>query len=166
MTKQSNLMVPRSLDQSNSAGWYTRSQAVAKASLYNCSADHDLTPAAHEKITSGTIVLGGKGWAVAEAPVFGMTARETSGFSPTRRVEWEGFELDAMVHPNLPAGTPPKSKLRPYNYAVAALVTEQQRRRAHDLALSIIVQADGSELINVEIACFRGQGTARRAKLV
>jgi len=97
-----------------------------------------------------------------------MKARVTGQFTPTRKATWRDFEIAIMVHPGLPSGKIPKSALRPYNHAVGELITDEQCRVAESLKLPVLKQADGRQLINVELASFasQGAGSPHRATLV
>lgn len=148
------------------SGWYTRNDGVKNAFLFNCSRESDLMESDRDNIRAGTVVLGGKGWVVAERHVFGIRAQTTCAFVPTRTANWQDFEISIMVHPDLPTGPIRKPALRPYNYAVAALTTERQVAKARELNLPVLLQPDGSQLINVELSTFTGQGKAHRASLV
>ena len=146
--------------------WYRQSALVKNAFLFNCR-DTDLQPRPGARIEKGQIVVGAVGLVAAEQIVPGFSGT-LAGFKSNRRCDWQNFTLPCMVHPDVPSTAAPRSALRNFNYAVAELADPDALKVATNLGLPVIQDANGRNLINVEISSFQRQGEAspRRATLL
>ncbi len=145
--------------------WYNEDRDVAGAFLYNCR-DSDLRSGG-TGIKRGDLVLGAVGVVSAERDVPHRSGKKLA-FKPSRRCEWQGFELECMVHPDLPATARTKAEVRPFNYIVAELPDAHAKAKAAQLRLPIQPDSKGRILVNLECATFQrqGNGSPRRAKLL
>jgi hypothetical protein len=135
---------------------------IANAFLYNL---RDFDAQTGGQISKGDIAQGAIGYAVAESTVVGWTAK-TVRFRSSRKCKWQGFELPCMVHLQTPRGKSSYSKLRDFNYVVAAVINEQVASIAKKLHLPYLITSDGKPVFNLEISRFQKQGHERRATLL
>lgn len=146
--------------------WYQESPFIRNAFLCHCR-DGDVQRRSGAKIEQGAIIPGAVGVAAAEQVVPGFTANPVA-FNPTRRCDWQGIELQCMVHPEVPAGAKTKKELRHFNNAVAELPDDAAARLASSVGVPVVTLHDGRRVINIELSSFQRQGIAnpRRAKLL
>ena len=73
-----------------------------------------------------------------------------------------------MAHPSAPASNAPQKELRRFNYVAAELPNPEAVALAHRLGLPVLLDDEGRNLVNLEIASFQrqGRGSSRRAKLI
>jgi hypothetical protein len=144
--------------------WYEEEPAVAAAFLFNC---HDDDLRRGGRILAGSIVRGTGGPVASEKEVFGLSGTLLA-FQPTRRCEWQGHELRCMVHAQMPSSAKTKAQLRPYNYVVAELETEEQACTARNIGVPVVTTPEGRRLVNLECSTFekQGAGSRRRAKMM
>jgi hypothetical protein len=141
--------------------WYQEGPEFKKAFLYNLR-DNDVQEGG--RIPQGAIVQGSVGFVAAEAEVFGWTGKVVA-FSANRRCTWHDFELPCMASPSLPTGKVAGGLLRDWNYAVAAITSEEAKSLADDLKIPAVKTPQGVWVINVELARFERQGAGRRVTL-
>ncbi len=146
--------------------WYKKGLLIKNAFLFNCR-DDDLTIQSGAQIPKGSIVSGTIGYVAAEELVPGSSATLVP-FEPNRRCAWQDFELACMAHPDAPTPNAPQEELRRFNYIVAELPNPEARALARRLALPVLVDDQGRNLVNLEIARFerQGRGSPRRAKIL
>ncbi|PWU21782.1 MAG: hypothetical protein C5B50_01095 [Verrucomicrobia bacterium] len=150
------------MSQKFSIYWYQQGPEFKQAFLYNLR-DNDVQQGG--KIPLGAIIQGSVGLVAAEAEVFGWTGKLVP-FNANRRCEWQGYELPCMASPALPAGKVSGGILRDWNYAVAAITSDQVKSMAESLKIPVVKTPEGTWVINVELARFERQGAGRRATLI
>lgn len=144
--------------------WYQEDDSIAKAFLYHLR-DGDIHPGG--SIEKGEIVAGCYGFAVAESRVEGYSGQSVP-YKANRRCQWNGLELRCMTHPDIPVTAKTKKDLRGFNYAIAEVQRDEERKLAIDVGVPVVEDQDGIHLINVELTTFQrqGAGNPRRAKLI
>lgn len=114
----------------------------------------------------GDVVLGVKGFVVAENSIFGIRPRTISKFRANRRCEWKGMELPCMVHPRTPGSAMSSGALKPFNYVIAELPDEEVMRKALGYGVPVVVTGNRRFLCNLEVTRFKPQTVDRRARLI
>lgn len=142
--------------------WYNEGPEFKQAFLYNLR-DNDVQEGG--KIPRGAIVQGSVGFVAAEVEVFGWTGKVIP-FAANRRCMWHNFELPCMAAPALPGGKVSGTVLRDWNYAVAAITSDEVKSFADNLKVPAVKTPEGVWVINVELARFERQGPGRRAAWV
>ncbi len=145
--------------------WYREETTVANAFLYNCR-DDDLYRDSKNQIMRGMIVVGKNGIAIAENVVPGLRPRESLPFVATRRCEWEGRELQCMVHSRIGQQALKIKELRHVGCVVAELPDAITVALANGLNVRVIHDSVGRKLINLSVERHAGQSKARRATLL
>jgi hypothetical protein len=142
---------------------YDKIPGLKKAFLFNMRDGDELVGG---QISEGDVIAGANGYVAAESTVVDCSARKTVRFNPTRDCEWKTFELRCMVHPLIPKGKVPKTKLRHKGHVVARVINQQVASMARKHAIPLLITPDGEPVINLEVSCFDGQGVERRATLL